>query len=175
MTDAELAHTKELAFWMTERVFMNPISAKFLTEDWRKVFPDEVAVAERMKALVEELEAKDARIAGMKAERDEFRRRLNLDRDILADADKRIAELQESNAQVIHSRDHYKHISEELMRRIHELQSRAEAAEKCLSNLAAVSRRYLPDYDEHPEIQAADDLLEQNSLVTAGIQIQGGE
>lgn len=56
MTDAELAHTKELAFWMTERVFMNPISAKFLTEDWRKAFPDEVAVAERMKALVEALE-----------------------------------------------------------------------------------------------------------------------
>ncbi|MFA1200767.1 hypothetical protein ACDI59_28350, partial [Klebsiella pneumoniae] len=56
MTDAELAQTKELAFWMTERVFMNPISAKFLNEDWRKAFPDEVAVAERMKALVEALE-----------------------------------------------------------------------------------------------------------------------
>nr|WP_240323740.1 hypothetical protein [Klebsiella pneumoniae] len=57
MTDAELAHTKELAFWMTERVFMNPISAKFLNEDWRKAFPDEVAVAERIKALVEALES----------------------------------------------------------------------------------------------------------------------
>lgn len=56
MTDAELAHTKELAFWMTERVFMNPISAKLLNEGWRKAFPDEVAVAERMKALVEALE-----------------------------------------------------------------------------------------------------------------------
>lgn len=57
MNDAELAHTKELAFWMTERVFMNPISAKLLNEDWRKAFPDEVAVAERMKALVEALES----------------------------------------------------------------------------------------------------------------------
>lgn len=56
MTDAELAHTKELAFFMVERVFMNPISAKLLSEDWRKEFPDEVAVAERMKALVEALE-----------------------------------------------------------------------------------------------------------------------
>lgn len=63
MTDAELAHTKELAFWMTERVFMNPISAKFLNEDWRKAFPDEVAVAERMKALVEALEKAQQRIA----------------------------------------------------------------------------------------------------------------
>lgn len=61
MTDAELAHTKELAFWMTERVFMNPISAKFLNEDWRKAFPDEVAVAERMKALVEALEKAQAK------------------------------------------------------------------------------------------------------------------
>ena len=63
MTDAELAQTKELAFWMTERVFMNPISAKFLNEDWRKAFPDEVAVAERMKALVEALEKAQQRIA----------------------------------------------------------------------------------------------------------------
>lgn len=44
--------------------------------------------------------------------------------------------------------------------------SEMEAAEKriadyhrALNNLAAVARRYLPDYDEHPEIQAADDLL----------------
>ena len=63
MTDAELAHTKELAFWMVDRVFMNPISAKLLNEDWRKAFPDEVAVAERMKALVEALEKAQQRIA----------------------------------------------------------------------------------------------------------------
>lgn len=31
---------------------------------------------------------------------------------------------------------------------------------RVLNNLAAVARRYLPDYDEHPDIQAADDLLE---------------
>ena len=68
MTDAELAHTKELAFWMTERVFMNPISAKFLNEDWRKAFPDEVAVAERMKALVEALEKAQETIAFQQGE-----------------------------------------------------------------------------------------------------------
>lgn len=56
MTDAELAYTKELSLLMTERVFMNPVSAKLLSEDWRKAFPDEVAVAERIKALVEALE-----------------------------------------------------------------------------------------------------------------------
>ncbi|HFQ8925838.1 TPA: ead/Ea22-like family protein [Citrobacter freundii] len=51
-----------------------------------------------------------------------------------------------------------------------------EAAEKritdyhtVLNNLAAVARRYLPDYDEHPDIQAADDLLES----AAGIGVKG--
>ncbi|WP_258794953.1 hypothetical protein [Klebsiella pneumoniae] len=72
MTDAELAHTKELAFWMTERVFMNPISAKLLNEDWRKAFPDEVAVAERMKALVEALEKAQQRNAELEAQNDYF-------------------------------------------------------------------------------------------------------
>lgn len=40
---------------------------------------------------------------------------------------------------------------------------------KVLKSLAAVARRYLPDYDEHPEIQAADELLES----TAGIGVKG--
>nr|WP_258959683.1 ead/Ea22-like family protein [Klebsiella pneumoniae] len=35
---------------------MNPISAKLLNEAWRLAFPDEVAVARRMRALVEALE-----------------------------------------------------------------------------------------------------------------------
>lgn len=51
-----------------------------------------------------------------------------------------------------------------------------EAAENCiaehhkvLNSLAVVARRYLPDYDEHPEIQAADELLES----TAGLGVKG--
>lgn len=40
---------------------------------------------------------------------------------------------------------------------------------KVLNSLAAVARRYLPDYDEHPEIQAADELLES----AAGIGAKG--
>ncbi len=34
-----------------------------------------------------------------------------------------------------------------------------------LNSLAFVARRYLPDYDEHPEIQAADKLLENAASV----------
>ncbi|MGV3793372.1 ead/Ea22-like family protein [Citrobacter portucalensis] len=57
-----------------------------------------------------------------------------------------------------------------------ELREQLEAAEKriaehrkVLNSLAAVARRYLPDYDEHPEIQAADELLES----AAGIGVKG--
>lgn len=32
-----------------------------------------------------------------------------------------------------------------------------------LQSLVAVSRRYLPDYDEHPEIQKADEALTPNA------------
>ena len=32
----------------------------------------------------------------------------------------------------------------------------------------AVARRYLPDYDEHPDIQAADDLLESAAGIGEG-------
>ncbi|EGI5051851.1 ead/Ea22-like family protein [Salmonella enterica subsp. enterica serovar Worthington] len=35
---------------------MNPVSCKLLNEAWEKEFPDEVAIAERMLALLDELE-----------------------------------------------------------------------------------------------------------------------
>ncbi|EPU2963228.1 ead/Ea22-like family protein, partial [Salmonella enterica subsp. enterica serovar Schwarzengrund] len=35
---------------------MNPVSCKLLNEAWGKEFPDEVAIAERMLALLDELE-----------------------------------------------------------------------------------------------------------------------
>lgn len=57
-----------------------------------------------------------------------------------------------------------------------EAHGKLEAAEKriaehrkVLNSLAAVARRYLPDYDEHPEIQAADELLD----TAAGIGVKG--
>ncbi|EEL3573302.1 ead/Ea22-like family protein, partial [Salmonella enterica] len=41
---------------MVERFSMNPVSCKLLNEAWEKEFPDEVAIAERMLALLDELE-----------------------------------------------------------------------------------------------------------------------
>lgn len=56
-----------------------------------------------------------------------------------------------------------------------ELYKKLEAAEKriadyhrVLNNLAAVARRYLPDYDEHPDIQAAEELLESAAGIGKG-------
>ncbi|WP_340673958.1 hypothetical protein [Enterobacter asburiae] len=56
------AMTKELATLMVERFSMNPVSSKLLNEAWQKEFPDEVAIAKRMLALLDELEAKDRRL-----------------------------------------------------------------------------------------------------------------
>lgn len=52
---AVTAKTKELASFMVERFSMNPVSCKLLNEAWEKEFPDEVAIAERMLALLDEL------------------------------------------------------------------------------------------------------------------------
>lgn len=51
---AVTAKTKELASLMVERFSMNPVSCKLLNEAWKKEFPDEVAIAERMLALLDE-------------------------------------------------------------------------------------------------------------------------
>ncbi|WP_409456703.1 hypothetical protein [Salmonella enterica] len=53
---AVTAKTKELVSLMVERFSMNPVSCKLLNEAWKKEFPDEVAIAERMLALLDELE-----------------------------------------------------------------------------------------------------------------------
>lgn len=53
---AVTAKTKELASLMVERFSMNPVSCKLLNEAWKKEFPDEVAIAERMLSLLYELE-----------------------------------------------------------------------------------------------------------------------
>ncbi|ELR7052260.1 hypothetical protein QRK99_001130 [Escherichia coli] len=61
-----LAMTKELATLMVERFSMNPVSSKLLNKEWQKEFPDEVAIAKRMLALLDELESKDKQIADLK-------------------------------------------------------------------------------------------------------------
>lgn len=57
---AVTAKTKELASLMVERFSMNSVSCKLLNEAWKKEFPDEVAIAERMLALLDEWTIQDA-------------------------------------------------------------------------------------------------------------------
>lgn len=47
--------------------------------------------------------------------------------------------------------------------------SEARALLDALVSLVAVARRYLPDYDEHPEVQKADDAID------AAMQAQAGD
>lgn len=131
---AVTAKTKELASLMVERFSMNPVSCKLLNEAWKKEFPDEVAIAERMLALLDELEHYKSR--------EERVTKLVLDNQTSWDA---------------------------LYKKLEAAEKRIAEHRKVLNSLAAVARRYLPDYDEHPEIQAADELLES----AAGIKVKG--
>lgn len=58
-----------------------------------------------------------------------------------------------------------------LVEALDKAQQRIAEYHAVLNSLAFVARRYLPDYDEHPEIQAADELLES----AAGIQVIEGD
>ncbi|EIX6330946.1 ead/Ea22-like family protein [Salmonella enterica subsp. enterica] len=102
---AVTAKTKELASLMVERFSMNPVSCKLLNEAWKKEFPDEVAIAERMLALLYELEHYKSR--------KERVTKLVLDNSTSWDAlykkleaaERSIAELERSETQLINERD----------------------------------------------------------------------
>ncbi|EBX2851706.1 hypothetical protein DRL84_20360 [Salmonella enterica subsp. enterica serovar Javiana] len=90
---------------MVERFSMNPVSCKLLNEAWKKEFPDEVAIAERMLALLYELEHYKSR--------EERVTKLVLDNSTSWDAlykkleaaERSIAELERSETQLINERD----------------------------------------------------------------------
>ncbi|WP_149866150.1 hypothetical protein [Salmonella enterica] len=54
---------------MVERFSMNPVSCKLLNEAWEKEFPDEVAIAERMLALLDELDSANGYASAYEAEK----------------------------------------------------------------------------------------------------------
>ncbi|EBS4872843.1 ead/Ea22-like family protein [Salmonella enterica subsp. enterica serovar Hvittingfoss] len=84
--------------------------------------------------------------------------------------------LLDENIQLQREKDAMEAVALALRDDMRDAREKLEAAErsiaehrKVLNSLAAVARRYLPDYDEHPEIQAADELLES----AAGIKVEG--
>ncbi|ECG5926063.1 ead/Ea22-like family protein [Salmonella enterica] len=113
---AVTAKTKELASLMVERFSMNPVSCKLLNEAWEKEFPDEVAIAERMLALLDELDVKEEQRANwfqmaqkLGEDFDAAEKRIAEQREyyegVIADGSKRIAELERSETQLINERD----------------------------------------------------------------------
>ncbi|EAN4380598.1 ead/Ea22-like family protein [Salmonella enterica] len=99
---------------------MNPVSCKLLNEAWEKEFPDEVAIAERMLALLDEnlqiQREKDAIEAVALALRDDMRQA----REQLAAAEKRNAE----------QREYYEGVIADGSKRIAELEAKLETADK---------------------------------------------
>lgn len=84
--------------------------------------------------------------------------------------------LLDENLQLQREKDAIEAVALALRDDMRDAREKLEAAEhriaehrKVLNSIAAVARRYLPDYDEHPEIQAADELLES----AAGIGVKG--
>lgn len=84
--------------------------------------------------------------------------------------------LLDENLQLQRDKDSLEAVAIAMRDDMREAREKLEASEKriaehrkVLNSLAAVARRYLPDYDEHPEIQAADELLQ----ITAGIGVKG--
>lgn len=120
---AVTAKTKELASLMVERFSMNPVSCKLLNEAWEKEFPDEVAIAERMLALLDELEhykSREERVTKLVLDNstswdalykklEAAEKRIAEQREyydgVIADGSKRIAELEHSETQLINERD----------------------------------------------------------------------
>ncbi|EMG64078.1 hypothetical protein G208_19053 [Salmonella enterica subsp. enterica serovar Newport str. Henan_3] len=112
---AVTAKTKELASFMVERFSMNPVSCKLLNEAWKKEFPDEVAIAERMLALLDELEhyksreerviklvldnstSWDALYKKLEAAEKRIAEQREYYEGVIADGSKRIAELESKN------------------------------------------------------------------------------
>ncbi|KAF0679422.1 ead/Ea22-like family protein [Enterobacter hormaechei] len=92
---SSLAKTRELATLMVERISMNPVSCKLLNEAWKKEFPDEVAIADRMLALLDELESETSYREGAFIACNRWHDKFRESEAKLEAAEKRIAELEE--------------------------------------------------------------------------------
>ncbi|EEK5903345.1 DUF551 domain-containing protein [Salmonella enterica subsp. enterica] len=79
---------------MVERFSMNPVSCKLLNEAWKKEFPDEVAIAERMLALLDELERNQQYVKRRDQENEDIALTVGKLRVELEAAKKLIAELE---------------------------------------------------------------------------------
>lgn len=111
---AVTAKTKELAFLMVDRFSMNPVSCKLLNEAWKKEFPDEVAIAKRMLALLDELDHYKSR--------EERVTKLVLDNSTSWDA--LYKKLESAEKRIAEQREYYEGVIADGSKRIAELEAR---------------------------------------------------
>lgn len=81
-------------------------------ENWRTSFDNERFRADKLKAHIDEMTEEQT------ASINELSRIIQKEVKAKREAEKRIAELEESNAQIIQSRDHYKRMTEEGLKRL---------------------------------------------------------
>lgn len=84
---------------------------------------------------------------GLEAERDALRAEL--------------AVSEKSSAEYMAERNQARDLVRAKNAEIDALRAEVERLRGALHSLAAVARRYLPDYDEHPEVQKADEALQE--------------
>lgn len=158
---AVTAKTKELASLMVERFSMNPVSCKLLNEAWEKEFPDEVAIAERMLALLDEnlqlQREKDAIEAVALALRDDMRQA----REQLAAAEKRNAE----------QREYYEGVIADGSKRIAELEKGHQEAAKQINSWRRLAKQSIAERGKDiSELEAARQRIAEQSAIVAAAE-----
>lgn len=158
---AVTAKTKELASFMVERFSMNPVSCKLLNEAWEKEFPDEVAIAERMLALLDELEhykSREERVTKLVLDNstswDALYKKLEAAEKRIAELDKRLIE--------------YAGIATREAHRVAELEARTVILPE---PIIVLHRRDFTD--AHREIYAYPEAEVNAALADAGIGVKG--
>ncbi|EHK3362601.1 ead/Ea22-like family protein [Salmonella sp. 741265053_HBA] len=176
---AVTAKTKELASLMVERFSMNPVSCKLLNEAWKKEFPDEVAIAERMLALLDELEHYKSR--------EERVTKLVLDNSTSWDAlykkleaaEKRIAELTDQKATWVTWAENASGMVDMLRLRIAELEhsetqliNERDAAESALADMYQAATGERPEWSNMFGFADAVDVVEERLATLEANQSQ---
>ncbi|EAA3399462.1 ead/Ea22-like family protein [Salmonella enterica] len=176
---AVTAKTKELASLMVERFSMNPVSCKLLNEAWKKEFPDEVAIAERMLALLDEPEHYKSR--------EERVTKLVLDNSTSWDAlykkleaaEKRIAELTDQKATWVTWAENASGMVDMLRLRIAELEhsetqliNERDAAESALADMYQAATGERPEWSNMFGFADAVDVVEERLATLEANQSQ---
>ncbi|ELT6353000.1 ead/Ea22-like family protein [Salmonella enterica] len=176
---AVTAKIKELASLMVERFSMNPVSCKLLNEAWKKEFPDEVAIAERMLALLDEPEHYKSR--------EERVTKLVLDNSTSWDAlykkleaaEKRIAELTDQKATWVTWAENASGMVDMLRLRIAELEhsetqliNERDAAESALADMYQAATGERPEWSNMFGFADAVDVVEERLATLEANQSQ---